>query len=87
MRDPDYKANQDRARKAWRERNPGYWRRYRQEHPESAERNRLKQRERNCAARHPSITSSAPVIAKMDSIIVEIRSVPDNATPSAAAGP
>jgi len=66
--DPDYAANQEKAQKAWRERNPGYWRRYRQEHPEYAEKNRLKQRERNRTTRHPAITPQSPVIAKMDSI-------------------
>ena len=44
--DPDYRLNQTRAQQAWAARNPDYWRRYRQEHPEYAERNRVRQRDR-----------------------------------------
>jgi len=55
--DPDYKANQQECSKAWREQNPGYWKEYRESHPEAVERNRLRQRERNMARRK---------IAKMD---------------------
>lgn len=65
-RDPDYRENQAYAQKAWRDRNPGYWKEYRKRNPASAERNRLKQRERNRVRRHPSAGSPPPVIAKMD---------------------
>ncbi len=68
MADSDYRANQQKAQRAWRAQNPEYWRKYRQEHPQEAERNRLKQRERNRAARRPGVPLSIPVIAKMDSI-------------------
>ena len=44
--DPDYLLNQTRAQQAWAARNPDYWRQYRQEHPEYAERNRVRQRDR-----------------------------------------
>ena len=45
--------------RAWRSRNPGYWRAYRDTHPAYADRNRAQQPMRN--ARRPS-----PPIAKMD---------------------
>ena len=32
--DPDYKDNQSRAQKAWTDRNPDYWRQYRQNSPD-----------------------------------------------------
>jgi hypothetical protein len=56
-RDPDYRENQATAQRAWRERNPEYWRRYRRNHPAYREANRLRQRARNRQRR---------VIAKMD---------------------
>lgn len=45
--DLDYHDNQARAQRAWRQRNPDYWREYRRTHPEYLERNRAQQRERN----------------------------------------
>ena len=41
--DADYHANQKDCNRAWRERNRHYWRDYRRNHPEYAERNRLLQ--------------------------------------------
>lgn len=41
--DPDYRANQRACGKAWRDRNPDYWRNYRGNHPGYTERNRLLQ--------------------------------------------
>jgi hypothetical protein len=64
--DPDYRANQAAAQKRWRERNPAYWRNYRQAHPEYTAHNREKQRERN-RRRGPAATGpSPPAIAKVD---------------------
>ena len=57
--DPDYHDNQARAQRAWRERNPDYWREYRREHPDYSERNRKQQRARNDRRRQH-------LIAKMD---------------------
>ena len=57
--DPDYRDNQSRAQQAWVQRNPGYWRAYREAHPDYAARNRSQQPSRN--ARRPP-----PPIAKMD---------------------
>lgn len=44
--DPDYRANQQECNKAWRGRNPDYWRNYRKNHPRYVERNRLLQKAR-----------------------------------------
>ncbi len=54
--DETYRAKQQASKKAWREKNPGYWAKYRQDHPEYARRNRKKQRERGARSR----------VAKMD---------------------
>lgn len=64
--DPDYRANQAQAQQRWAARNPGYWRAYREAHPEVAERNRAQQRRRNRAR------GKASAIAKMDACTVEI---------------
>lgn len=45
--DADYVKNQANAQHAWVERNPDYWRAYRQSHPEYTSRNRAKQLARN----------------------------------------
>jgi endogenous inhibitor of DNA gyrase (YacG/DUF329 family) len=39
-----FRDNQARAQKAWMERNPDYWRNYRKDNPDYAERNRARQR-------------------------------------------
>lgn len=57
--DPDYRENQARARAAWAERHPDYWREYRRSHPEYRDRNRCQQKSRD--ARRPE-----RVLAKMD---------------------
>ena len=57
--DPDYRDNQARAQQAWGERNPEYWRQYRETHPEYVERNRAQQRQRN-------VDRTEVGIAKMD---------------------
>lgn len=57
--DPEYLENQNRAQKAWIERNPDYWRDYRNRHPQYVEENRAKQLIRNFKIR-------SSVIAKMD---------------------
>lgn len=50
--DPDYLANQARAQKAWSERNPEYWRTYRETNPGYASGNRAQQRVRNRKSRN-----------------------------------
>lgn len=57
--DPDYQDNQVRAQRAWRNRNPDYWREYRRQNPQFRERNRTQQRKRNDRRRER-------LIAKMD---------------------
>jgi hypothetical protein len=58
--DPDYKANQRECQRRWRKRNPGYWKKYRDQHPESSERNRILQKNRDSKRRASSD------LAKMD---------------------
>lgn len=57
--DHDYRDNQSRAQRAWMDRNPDYWREYREAHPEYVERNRDRQQAR------ATLTQNPPV-AKMD---------------------
>ena len=45
--DADYRDNDVRARKAWATENPEYWKRYRDENPAYAQRNRNLQQQRN----------------------------------------
>ena len=56
--DSDYRDNQTKAQTRWLERNPDYWRTYREEHANYTERNRQLQRTRN---------KQKAAIAKMDS--------------------
>lgn len=63
--DNDYMENQAAAQRAWCAKNSGYWKEYRKKHPNYAERNRIKQRERNQKRRPPPEV----VIAKMDESI------------------
>lgn len=60
--DPDYRDNQARAQRQWREQHPDYWRTYRQQHPAYTASNRTQQRQRNQKRRHPTPLE----IAKMD---------------------
>lgn len=59
--DPDYRANQYAAQKAWSQRHPEYWRAYRQAHPEYAEGNRTQQRSRD--RRRPPLADLAKMNA------------------------
>jgi hypothetical protein len=45
--DPDYRANQARAQRAWSEAHRDYWRAYRRDHPEYSDAKRQRQRERD----------------------------------------
>jgi len=66
--DPIYKASQKISQKQWVRANPGYWKKYREENPEKAERNRILQAIRNRKARssHSAAKMDASLIAKMD---------------------
>lgn len=71
--DEDYRENQADCQARWVAKNPGYWKRYREKHPESAQRNKDKQRERNRINRiQPPAKSMLPTIANMDAIVVTI---------------
>lgn len=63
--DSDYRDNQARAQRQWRQRRPDYWRRYRQSRPDYTTRNRQQQRQRNDKRRHPEPPAG---IAKMDAL-------------------
>ncbi len=49
--DEDYRQTQALAHRAWSEAHPGYWRDYRESHPDYVERNRVLQRERDLRRR------------------------------------
>src|SRR5262249_61692327 len=61
QQDADYRDNQVRAQRAWSGENSSYWRAYRSEHPQYAQANRKKQRQRDGRRRGGNL-------AKMDSI-------------------
>jgi hypothetical protein len=64
--DADYRDDQARAQRAWAGENSAYWRAYRSRHPEyaQAERERAKQRQRDCRRRR---AAGEGAFAKMDS--------------------
>jgi hypothetical protein len=45
--DPDYRENEARVQKAWRETHPDFWRDWRKGNPDYVERNRVAQRQRD----------------------------------------
>jgi hypothetical protein len=62
---PDYRTAQKLSQQKWADKNPGYWKTYRDQNPEKAERNRLLQTIRN-RRRAAAQTSDDVSIAKMD---------------------
>ena len=89
--DPDYHANQQDCNRAWREKNPHYWRDYRRNHPGYAERNRLLQRARRGRRRVAKMDASKEIsslktgtywlipedgVAKMDAFAGKVLLVP-----------
>jgi hypothetical protein len=78
--DPDYQANQRRCQQDWCKDNPGYWKKYREDHPKQAERNRVLQRLRNrkrsvlagvghgCPSAGRVVKMDTSMIAKMDAL-------------------
>ena len=62
---PDYKKDQNEAKKLWNENNSDYWKQYRAQNLEYTNRNRLKQKTRNSLNRSKK---NVEPIAKMDSI-------------------
>jgi hypothetical protein len=67
--DPAYRLNQQDAQERWRQKNPGYWKAYRDEHPEYTRQNREKQRLRNRLQR--TMAAISKQIAKLDPIFAE----------------
>jgi len=68
--DPEYRLNQQTSNKKWAEANPGYWKGYREQNPEKAERNRLLQTIRNRKRWRKGKADArrdTPLIAKVDS--------------------
>ena len=68
--DADYRDNQARAQRGWSQENSAYWRAYRSGHPNYAEENRERSKQRQRDRRQRSTGESR--FAKMDSIMVEI---------------
>lgn len=64
--DLDYRDNQRRCQSQWQARHRGYYSRYRKNHPEYAQRNRLLQHMRDMRRRRNEETK---MLAKMDSLI------------------
>jgi len=70
--DPDFKLDQKLSNKKWAQNNPGYWKDYRQQNPEKAQRNRILQSVRNRRRAKQGKTEckvDAPLIAKVDASI------------------
>ena len=75
--DPEYKFNQTVSNKKWAKANAGYWKAYRQQHPEKAERNRMLQSLRNHRrSSKPENRSEEKLIAKVDALKVNIFDIP-----------
>jgi len=65
--DPVYLANQKQSQADWLSNNGDYWKRYRAEHPEQADRNRSLQKVRNKRRHSPRVVElDTSMIAKMD---------------------
>lgn len=67
--DREYRENQRISNKKWLQNNPGYWKEYRRNNPDKADRNRALQKVRNNRRLSPathSTTSKPNFIAKMD---------------------
>jgi len=56
--DPFHQENQADAQQDWLDRNPGYWKKYRSDHPEYVEQNRKKQRNRDSKAKFENLAKS-----------------------------
>ena len=65
--DPDYKSNQLACQIEWHRQHPGYYKKYRQDHPRYCQRNTILQTCRNAKLR---------VIAKMDASAQKVLIVP-----------
>ena len=59
--DPDYRENDARSSRHWRQQHAAYWREYRRSHPEYTARNRQQQRRRNQTRRSSTAARANPV--------------------------
>ena len=66
--DPDYRYNHKLANQKWARAHPGYWRKYRRDHPAYVERNRILQAVRNRRNRSQR-DGDESLIAKVDASI------------------
>ena len=64
--DPDYRENKERCQRQWHESRPGYYKEYRNKHPEYTQRNNALQQIRNLKRRNDK---QGKMIAKLDSLI------------------
>jgi len=64
--DPDYRANRRESQRAWRKKNPLYWRRYRHKNHDYCKRNRELQRVRDKAEHRKTVADEN--LAKMDAL-------------------
>ena len=68
--DPDYKDNKIRCQKQWHKSRPGYYKDYRDKHPEYVKRNRLLQEIRDIRRRKDKSTDiQVKMLAKLDSLL------------------
>ncbi len=66
--DPDYRYGHKLTNQKWAKRHPGYWKDYRNRHPEYVERNRILQAVRNRRRCHQP-NADGSLIAKVDTSI------------------
>jgi hypothetical protein len=66
--DAVYRQGCVESSRKWRERNPGYWKQYRQKHPEAVARNRERQQSRDQKRRLRSLAN--------DNLVVDLKSSP-----------
>ena len=78
--DPDYKADQKLSQKKWALAHPGYWKAYRKNNPEKAQRNRILQAIRNrrrTKSQHQDKKMDVSLIAKMDARKINMYAITD----------
>ena len=66
--DPDYRANKKESQRSWQERNPGYWRQYRNRNTEYCEMNRKQQKVRDNHRRSADDEIRSSHLAKKDTL-------------------
>jgi hypothetical protein len=69
--DEDYRLNQKAAQKAWRDEHPGYWKDYRNKHPDYVTKNRENQRKLRARKRDQTLA-----VAKMDALPIQPPIIP-----------